>query len=133
MEIIQRHGFKVSGLCEIPYPGSCGQCEMKNRGTDSIIVHLTPEMVFKFCDVCLKEKKEKLGMCMKELENELLHFEQSLCIPNGPFYDRGWRICKDYKLYLKQKNSVFVPMIKDDIVRWIKRDDLLYLNSLPVA
>ena len=130
MDIVNEHGFKVSSVGEIPYPGSCGQCEMKNRGTDSVIVHLTPEMVLKFCNVCLNESKEKLEFCMEKLEKERLHFKQSLCIPNGPFYDEGWRICDGYKVYCKQEDSVVVPMIKNDTIRWIKKEDLFFLNSL---
>lgn len=131
MEIIQSHGFKVSSRVEISYPGSCGQCEMKKGGTDSFLVHLTPEMVLKFCNICFHEQKERLDLCMKILEKDRLYFKQSLCIPDGPFYDRGWRICEGYKFYCKQDGNVIVPMIKDDHIRWIKKEDLLFLNSLP--
>lgn len=129
MNHLKENGFKLSNIYELSYPGSCGQCDMKKRGIDTISFQLTPDRVLKFCNVCYTEQKSKIEVFLQRIKDEKIYFEKSFCIPDGLFYDDGWEICEDYKIYFVEKEKTMIPCIKDAIIRWVDKDDLIFLNN----
>lgn len=118
------------------YPGSCSVCHMKNQGWKTMIVGLTPTLCIRLCNVCYQTRKNRLHESVEELQCKtgynlffsFIESDEKFMIPSGLWYDQGWKVHPHYKVFCRMAGHNYVPVIKDDTVKMIKIEDVLFLN-----
>jgi len=107
---LRRSGFRWF------YPGSCDQCHMKNRGSKTILLKLTPGYLILICDECHRSLKTTFEGCLDHLKNaSRFHLlDRSLryrVIDQSGQLQEGYKIDGRYSFYMIHDKLILVPMI----------------------
>ena len=137
-QIFQKIQIQLTNGRQPVYPGSCSQCHMKYHGSKTFLIDLTPDLQIRICDRCYTKKRDAIQEAIAEAQQQTRFCQymgvfptgkEELCIPDGLWYEEGWRLHPHYKVLCPFESDIYVPLIKGDKTRFVKMDDVLFMNA----
>jgi hypothetical protein len=115
------------------YPGYCEQCYMNNGGIVTNCIPLLPNCQIIICNECEIFLKEKINQCIEKLQKntffELLDKELEYNISNQ---ELKWKIDKRFRFFIHYHKNVYIPMIKENHLKFVLLRHLIILNDIKI-